>query len=188
MRGRRDIGAARGCEAEGAAVSAAREGDAPGLPDIARTLEEAARVLRRHARRVRDYYPVAEPPAAILSAADPGAAAPTPLQVRAIVAVRRLRTTWLPDLSGDHAFSMLLELYAAHLEGRRIAQTRLGGVAGVPHTTAIRIAQALQADGLVTAATDPADKRLTLLGLTDEAAGRMEAYLGAALAAGAPLV
>ncbi|HEY0013018.1 MAG TPA: hypothetical protein VGB79_09220 [Allosphingosinicella sp.] len=135
MDGRRDIGAARGCEAEGAAG----EGDAPELPDIARTLEEAARVLRRHARRVRDYYPAAGPAhAAILPAAEPGAPPPTALQVRAIVAVRRLRAAWLPDLSGDHAFSMLLELYAAHLEGRRIAQTRLGGVAGVPTPSADR--------------------------------------------------
>jgi DNA-binding MarR family transcriptional regulator len=171
-------------EADGAG-----QAESPGLPDIARTLEEAARVLRRHARRVRDYYPAPEPAsAAILPAAEPGAPPPTALQVRAIVAVRRLRTAWLPDLSGDHAFSMLLELYAAHLEGRRIAQTRLGGVAGVPHTTAIRIAQALQAEGLVTAAADPADKRLTLLGLTDGAVRRMEAYLAAALAEGVPVV
>ena len=179
-------GSGSGTEEEGRAQT-------PDLPDIASALEEAARVLRRHARRVRDYYPAPEAAAAILAAAEPGAAErgaakPTARQVRAIVAVRRLRAAWLPDLSGDHAFSMLLELYAAHLEGRRIAQTRLGGVAGVPHTTAIRIAQALQAEGLVTAAADPADKRLTLLGLTDEAVRRMEAYLAAALKAGAPLV
>lgn len=73
-------------------------------------------------------------------------------------------------------------------EGRRIAQTRLGGVAGVPHTTAIRIAQALREEGLVTAAADPADKRLTLLGLTEDAAARMHAYLAAAVAAGVPPV
>src|SRR5215217_1831592 len=117
-------GSGSGTEEEGRAQT-------PDLPDIASALEEAARVLRRHARRVRDYYPAPEAAAAILAAAEPGAAErgaakPTARQVRAIVAVRRLRAAWLPDLSGDHAFSMLLELYAAHLEGRRIAQTRLG--------------------------------------------------------------
>jgi DNA-binding MarR family transcriptional regulator len=181
----------RGRSGGAAADGAEEEAAGPDLPELARALDEAARHLRRHARAMRTYplRPELDPVAPVLRAAQGGgAAAPTALQVRAIVAVRRLRTTWLPDLSGDHAFSMLLELYAAHLEGRRIAQTRLGGVAGVPHTTAIRIAQALQADGLVTAATDPADKRLTLLGLTEEAVRRMEAYLGAALAAGAPLV
>lgn len=83
---------------------------------------------------------------------------------------------------------MLLELYAAHLEGRRIAQTRLAGAAAVPHASAIRIARALLADGLATAGADPADRRLLLLGLSDEAVARMEGYLRAALGAGAPVL
>jgi DNA-binding MarR family transcriptional regulator len=99
-----------------------------------------------------------------------------------------LRASFLPDAPGDHAFSMLLELYAAHLEGRRIAQTRLAGAAAVPHASAIRIAHALLADGLATAAADPADRRLILLGLSGEAVARMEGYLKAALGAGAPVL
>jgi hypothetical protein len=149
--------------------------------------------LRRHARAARSYpvypEPVAPNPARPepVEGLDPPRSITAPL-VRAIIAVRRLRASFLPDAPGDHAFSMLLELYAAHLEGRRIAQTRLAIVAGVPHASAIRIARALLADGLLTAAADLTDRRLILLGLSDEAVARMEAYLRAALGAGAPVL
>jgi hypothetical protein len=167
----------------------------PDLREIARALDEAAAALRRHARAARSWptYP---------GAVAPTTARPEPVEglpstpatditaplVRAIIAVRWLRASFLPDAPGDHAFSMLLELYAAHLEGRRVAQTRLAGAAAVPHASAIRIARALLADGLATAGTDPADRRLVLLGLSDEAVARMEAYLRAALGTGAPVL
>gem|GEM_PF-1746267 len=177
MGGRRRVGAA----ADGGAGSGACSGGAE-LAAAARGLDETARLLRRLARDQ-------DGPAAPLVLPPPrDGAAPGALHVRAIIAVRRLRTAYLPDLSGDHAFSMLLELYAARLEGRRIAQTRLGSAAGVPHATAIRIIQALQDEGMVASAGDPADRRLTLLALTDEAAARMEAYLTATLSAAPGLV
>jgi DNA-binding MarR family transcriptional regulator len=109
-------------------------------------------------------------------------------QVRALIAARRMRDNYLPDLQGDHAVAMLLELYAAHLEGRRIAQTRLGSLAGAPHATAIRIIQALLEAGLIDRSGDPADRRLILLGLSPEAAQRMEEYLTRACAAVALLL
>ena len=166
------MGRAKGIGSGGAGGNGAD----PDLATIARTLEEAARLLARLAQEQSEPVEPVRRPAR-------GKVAFGAFHVRAIIAARRLRSAYLPDLSGDHAFAMLLELYAARLEGRRIAQTRLGSAAGVPHATAIRILQALQDDGLVATSGDPADRRLSLVGLTDEAAAKIEAYLTAALAA-----
>jgi DNA-binding MarR family transcriptional regulator len=73
-------------------------------------------------------------------------------------------------------------------EGRRIAQTRLGSLAGAPHATAIRAIAALLEAGMIDRSDDPADRRLILLGLTEEAARRMEDYLTRAYAAAALLL
>ena len=151
------------------------------LRTLANRLEQTARELRRHARTGSEPGAVLPPP--------PGdAASPSAAQVRALIAARRMRENYLPDLQGDHAFAMLLELYAAHLEGRRIAQTRLGSLAGAPHATAIRIIQALLEAGLIARSDDPADRRLVLLSLTPEAVKRMEEYLTRAFAAAALLL
>lgn len=152
------------------------------LRELARTLEQAARAIRRHAR-LRGEPDTPLPPLLPETGRPPAAA-----QVRALIAARRLRECFLPDLQGDHAFAMLLELYAARLEGRRIAQTRLGSLAGAPQATAIRTIHALLEAGLIDRSDDPADRRLILLGLTDEAADRMEAYLTRAFAAAALLL
>jgi DNA-binding MarR family transcriptional regulator len=184
MSGSRRAGAAAGGHAAGgpAAHAAAAPAEAElGLVELALALEQAARQLRREAARLSAPAPSFLPP-------PEGELVLTAAHVRAIVAARRLRTAFLPDLSGDHAFSMLLELYAARLEDRRIPQTRLARAAGVPHATAIRILHALAAEGLVAAAGDPADRRLNLYALTDEAAGRMHDYPKAALSAVSPLV
>jgi hypothetical protein len=154
--------------------------EARGLSEIARALDEAASELRRHARgRPEPAWPPLPPP--------PGEP-PTAAQVRALIGARRLRLAYLPDLQGDHGFAMLLELYAAHLEGRRISQTRLGSLAGAPQATAIRIVHALLEAGLIDRSDDPADRRLILLALTPDAAERMEAYLTRAFAANALLL
>lgn len=171
----------RSGKAAGAAPESRGEPAAADLKEIARTLDAAARAVRRHARLPADAGRAPPHP-------PPGGGLPTAAQLRALIAARRFRQALLPDLHGDHAFSLLLELYAAHLDGRRIAQTRLGGLAGAPQPTAIRIIHALLEAGLIDRTDDPADRRLVLLGLTDEAVRRMEAYLSRAMAAGALLL
>ena len=138
---------------------------AASLLEISRVLEETARLVRQHA-----------------GADDPPAPAPrlTAPKVRAILALRWLRGEYLGFDASDAAWSMLLELYAAHLEGRRLHQTRLGIAAGVPATTALNATRRLLECGLFTRAADPDDRRLILLGLSDNAADRMAAYLAAA--------
>lgn len=78
----------------------------------------------------------------------------------------------------------MLELLAARLEGRRISQTTLGVNAGVPETTALRLTKSLLRQGIFTSESDEADRRLNLIGLSDDAADRMRAYLTEAIASG----
>jgi hypothetical protein len=149
------------------------EAPAPTLEEIARTLAAAARDVRQHVAAPQP--PALPPPATRVTV--------TASTVRRVIAARRLRESYFPGVPGDAVFAMLLELFAARLEGRRVPQSGLASLAGVPHASGIRITRALLADGVFTAADDPSDRRLILLGLSDEAAARMEAYLSVAIAA-----
>jgi phage-related tail protein len=143
--------------------------DAPvaSLVEIGRVLEETARLVRQHAGEA-DSAPAAAPVDARL--------------VRRIIGARRLRTEMIGLPAGDGAWAMMLELFAAALEGRRISQTMLGVAAGVPETTALRLTKKLLAEGYFTEAADPDDRRLILLALSDQAFARMRAYVSAAAA------
>lgn len=135
------------------------------LLEVSRTLEDAAQILRVQA----------------------GEPAPTPAPtitapfVRRIVSARRLREEMIAFPLTDAAWAMLLELYAAHLERRRLPQTMLAQAARVPETTALRISERLVSAGLVTRGRDPHDRRALLLGLSDPAAASIAAYLAAIL-------
>jgi DNA-binding MarR family transcriptional regulator len=74
---------------------------------------------------------------------------------------------------------MMLELFAARLEGRSVSQTRLGIAAAVPQTSALHVTRRMLERGVFTSAADPDDKRLVLIGLSDEAVERIGAYLAA---------
>lgn len=143
------------------------------LLEISRVLEETASIVRRHASAGR----------AGENASGRGELITAAL-VRSVIAGRRLRRDHFPSISGDPAWSMMLELYAAQLEGRRVSQTLLGTLAGVAETTALRLTKTLLRKGTFTSHDDPDDRRLIMLGLSEETATRMRAYLTAAIAAG----
>jgi hypothetical protein len=140
----------------------------PSLVEIGRVLEETARLVRRHAGE-------ADPPPAAAPRVDSRL-------VRRIIAARRLRAEMIGLPAADAAWAMMLELFAAGLEGRRLSQTMLGVAAGVPETTALRLSKKLLAEGTFTGASDPHDRRLILLALSPQATERMRAYIGAAAA------
>lgn len=136
------------------------------LLEISRVLDESARLLRAHV-------------------GIGGTPSPTSIDatfVRRILAARRLREEMLGIPAGDPAWAMLLELYAARLENRRLSQTGLAIAAGLPRTTVLRIARKLLARGVLTGSADPEDSRLLLLSLSDKSAHRLNAYLTAARA------
>jgi DNA-binding MarR family transcriptional regulator len=155
-------------------VTEERESYLPAAPpvsliEIGRVLEETARLLRQHARAE------GEPDRKFA----PHSTA-TPEGVRAIIAVRRLRRELLGADLGEAEWSLMLELYAAGLEGRSVHQTGLAVAAGVPQTTALHATRRLLRTGVFASAPDPHDRRRLLIALSRPAAARVATYLAAA--------
>jgi DNA-binding MarR family transcriptional regulator len=162
-------------------VTEDRESYAPELPSllaISRILEETARMLH-------DWALAEDPP--LRRPADP----PTPITagtVRSIIAARWLRRDFLGLDVGDPEWSLMLELYAARLEGRQVHQTGLSVAAGVPQSTALQATRRLTEAGLFSPRPDPTDGRKLLIALTAPAAARIRSYLTTALVIASPLV
>ena len=155
---------------------AAGAAPAASLLEISRVLEETARIVRAHALAGTEGTVTSDCP-------NPSTRRPVGApEVRAILEMRAHRHKCLGIELTDAAWAMVLELYAARLEGRLVYQTRLGVDAGVPQTTALNIVRRMRDLGLFVSSAHPDDKRLLVLGLSDEAAGRLAGYLAAARA------
>ena len=98
-------------------------------------------------------------------------------QLRATQCVRRRRSKYFaPELFSDPAWDMLLELYAAELEQRRISTTGLSYAAGVPLTTGLRWIDVFIREGLIAKRCDPLDRRRVYIGLSANGVAAMSAY------------
>lgn len=119
--------------------------------------------------------PLEEPPlAGPLSAP---AAVPDPRVVRQIIANRQARSRFFdPELFGDPAWDMLLDLTAAHGEGTQVSVTSLCIAAGVPATTALRWLTQMVESGIFMRVPDPADRRRAFIALSDKAVAAMSGY------------
>lgn len=75
------------------------------------------------------------------------------------------------------AWDIMLDLYQAHLQGKRISVTSacIGGAC--PPTTGLRWLQALESSNLVAREPDPQDKRRQVVALTDGAVIKVEKAL-----------
>jgi hypothetical protein len=137
----------------------------------AHTLAQLSRELQRVNRSLRRL------------AAAPGGPRPevSGASLRAMLAARRMRDTCFGPAIGDLAWAILLEAFAARLDGRLSPVTSLGMVAGIARSTAHRWVAALLERGLLTRHSDPSNERAVLIGLADDAAARIRAYLNAAL-------
>ena len=93
---------------------------------------------------------------------------------------RRSRDLLMPagrGLWGDPAWDMLLDLFVANEEGRRvnIVSACIGGC--IPTTTGLRLVGQLIDAGLVVRTIDQNDRRKGMLGLTSETSSAMRHYL-----------
>lgn len=105
--------------------------------------------------------------------------------VRGVIRARRLRSQFFgEDLFADPAWDMLLDLFAATLENRRVSVSSLCIAAAVPPTTALRWIGTLHDVGLFERQADPHDRRRAYIGLTERALDAMRAYAGALRNAG----
>lgn len=95
---------------------------------------------------------------------------------------RRLRNKFLPaELFGEPAWDMLLDLFAARLQKRRISITSACIAAAVPTTTALRWIGLLEEHGLAEREASRADARVRWVHLTDAGEAAMTACLEATI-------
>ena len=101
---------------------------------------------------------------------------------RELYSERRRRDEFFPDgLFGEPAWDLLLALYSAHDEGRRVRQLDVMSAARVPATTAIRLVADLKQRGLIATHRDAVDRRLVFVELSAEGLERMTHYLSTLL-------
>jgi hypothetical protein len=103
-----------------------------------------------------------------------------PEPIRQAIRARRLRDGFFPaGLFEDPAWDMLLDLFAAELEGTRVSVSSLCIAAAVAPTTALRWIGKMTEAGLLQRVADPQDRRRAFMGLTERAQAGMRGYLGA---------
>ena len=114
---------------------------------------------------------------------------PHPADIRAVIRARRLRERFFgPGLLEDPAWDILLDLFAARLEDRKVSVSSLCIAAAVPSTTGLRWIARLTEVGLLTREPDARDRRRAFVTLTDAALAGMRGFVAGAREAGLPLV
>ncbi len=153
--------------------------------EVARIAEVLARLtretdLRPHALADRrDGY----------GAPPPGAPDVSANEIRKAIRARRLRGLQFPTgMFEDPAWDMLLDLYAAYLEGSQVSVSSLCIAAAVPPTTALRWIGRMTDSGLFVRHPDPFDRRRAFMALSDEAREKMDRYFVALAQNGLPIV
>ncbi len=110
-------------------------------------------------------------------------------EIRAVIRARRLRDQYFEaDLFADPAWDMLLDLFAASLEQRRVSVSSLCIAAAVPPTTALRWIGTMHHAGLFRREADPGDRRRAYIVLSEKAVSGMRGYVAAMRRAGLGLV
>lgn len=100
--------------------------------------------------------------------------------VRRLLRRRRMRDQYFPaDLFADPSWDMLLDLYAARLEGQPVSVSSLCIAAAVPATTALRWIKTMTDAGLFLREADPHDGRRIFIGLAETAFDAMARYFEA---------
>ncbi|HEX8365255.1 MAG TPA: MarR family transcriptional regulator [Allosphingosinicella sp.] len=139
--------------------------------------------LSAEIRRLADRLAEGADSAVQAAPAADGAAPITAAWVRGVIRNRRLRDKYLgAALFADPVWDMLLDLYAARLEGRPVSVSSLCIAAAVPATTALRWITILEQRGILLRAADARDGRRILVELGPGAAEKMEQMLSAARA------
>jgi predicted transcriptional regulator len=86
-----------------------------------------------------------------------------------------------PDLFGEPAWDMLLDLFIHKVAGLRVSSTSLCLGANVPYATGSRYIERLEEKGVVFRFTPPDDRRLVLVDYTVEGYKHMREYISQAV-------
>lgn len=97
---------------------------------------------------------------------------------RKTYALRRKRSAIFgnPDLFGEPAWDILLDLYIAQAEGKSVSVSSACIGSAAPATTGLRWLGVLADEGLILREADPADQRRVLVRLTGAGRAAMERY------------
>jgi DNA-binding MarR family transcriptional regulator len=97
--------------------------------------------------------------------------------VRKLIAARRARARFFDEaLFADPAWDMLLDLTAAHGEGRQVSVTSLCIAAEVPATTALRWLKQMVDTGIFRRISDETDRRRAFIALSEGSLAAMARY------------
>lgn len=133
-------------------------------PRLVRAVKSAQHARQMRLRAKEPPVPSPKPKAA----EDGGPIARKRAALSELKTLRRLRSQYFPaELFSDPCWEMLLDLYDAALAGAEVTVTSLGAASGVPQTTALRRMETLQAHHLIVRSEDRADKRRTIVRLSD---------------------
>jgi hypothetical protein len=101
----------------------------------------------------------------------------SPALIREAIKLRRLRDSYFQaDLFADPAWDILLDLFAARLEGISVSVSSLCIAAAVPATTALRWVTGMTTSGILLRRHDPKDARRVFIELSNETAAQMTTY------------
>ncbi len=151
------------------------------LADFARTLARIAEQDDSASSALRD-KPVSFRPApagvfAPLALHGPIDAGPSAATIRDCIKLRRMREQHFPaDLFADPGWDILLDLYAAKLEGKSVSVSSLCIAAAVPPTTALRWITSMTERGALVRRQDPNDARRVFIELSEDSEDRLRAY------------
>jgi DNA-binding MarR family transcriptional regulator len=107
--------------------------------------------------------------------------------VRIYLRCRRLRERLLPrEIFGEPAWDILLDLYAAHLEGKTVSVSSACIASAVPTTTALRWVSKLAECGLIERNLDASDARRAHVRITGDGLQAVTRWVDIALLAKPP--
>lgn len=99
-------------------------------------------------------------------------------KARVISRQREIRRRFIfPELLGEPAWDMLLDMFEQFAGGAKVSTTSLCIASHVPTTTALRYVTALEEAGYIKRTASDYDRRVTLVGLTDAGVLAMGRYL-----------
>ncbi len=152
-------------------------------PRLVRAVKSAQHARQMRLRAKETPPPPAAPAGKSKAAEDGGPVGRKRAALSELKTMRRLRSQYFPaELFSDPCLEMLLDLYDAALVGAEVTVTSLGAASGVPQTTALRRMETLQAHHLIVRTEDKADKRRTIIKLSDAGMHAVEnffeTYLG----------
>lgn len=148
------------------------------LADFARTLARIAEQDGAVAPMVND-KPVSfrAAPAGMFEPFAPESGEVEAAKIRNLIKLRRLRDRHFdPSLFADPGWDILLDLYAAKLEGKSVSVSSLCIAAAVPPTTALRWITSMTEHGALVRRQDRNDARRVFIELSEDSTERLHRY------------